>query len=115
MLIIDAIGYLTRVYSYADVAYVGGAIGTTGLHNILEPAVFGMPILVGPNTEKFPEAEALKNYGGLQVVSNQVEFEKVLTELTSNESLREKMSTASASFISTQVGATEKVISFLNL
>ena len=114
VLIIDAIGYLTRVYSYADIAYVGGAIGTTGLHNILEPAVFGMPILVGPNTQKFPEAKALENYGGLKVVSNENEFEETVSELISNEILRNKMGNFSAQFINTQVGATNIVTSFLN-
>ena len=114
VLIIDAIGYLTRVYSYADIAYVGGAIGTTGLHNILEPAVFGMPILVGPNTQKFPEAKALENYGGLKVVSDENEFEETVSELISNEILRNKMGNSSAQFINTQVGATNIVTSFLN-
>jgi len=111
VLIIDAIGYLTRIYNYADIAYVGGAIGTTGLHNILEPAVFGMPILVGPNTNKFPEAKALEDYGGLKVVANSYEFSEVLSELILNKVTLNKMSKASASFIKTQVGATDRVIS----
>ena len=114
VLIIDAIGYLTRIYSYADVAYVGGAIGTTGLHNILEPATFGMPILVGPNTQKFPEAKALENYRGLQVVTNTTEFNKTLLQLIENRELRSQMSKASADFVKTQVGATEKVMNFYN-
>jgi len=109
VLIIDAIGYLTRVYSYANIAYVGGAIGITGLHNILEPAVFGVPILVGPNTEKFPEAKALENYGGLKVVTNSVEFAKTIDSLISNSEERNKMSNASSNFVKTQVGATEKI------
>lgn len=109
VLIIDAIGYLTRIYSYADIAYVGGAIGTTGLHNILEPAVFGMPILVGPNTQKFPEANALENYGGLKVVGNADDFEQALAQLLSDEFLRNKMAQATADFVKTQVGATKKI------
>ena len=113
VLIIDAIGYLTRIYNYADIAYVGGAIGTTGLHNILEPAVFGMPILIGPNTHKFPEAKALENYGGVKVVTNSTEFEEALTLLISDDLTRNKMAQASANFIKTQVGATQKVLSFI--
>ena len=54
--ILDTIGLLSKAYSYANIAYVGGAMGTTGLHNILEPAVFGVPIIIGKNYLKFPEA-----------------------------------------------------------
>lgn len=113
VLIIDAIGYLTRIYSYADIAYVGGAIGTTGLHNILEPAVFGMPILVGPNILKFPEADALAKYGGLRIVNNNKEFDEVLSILISDKNSRNKMSEFSADFIKTQIGATRKIVACL--
>jgi len=64
VLIVDTIGILTKIYSYADIAYVGGGFGTAGLHNILEPATFGIPIIIGPNFEKFSEAVALVNSGG---------------------------------------------------
>ena len=70
ILIIDCIGLLSKIYSYADVAYVGGAVGKTGLHNILEPAVFGVPIVIGENHGKFPEARALKTLGGLISIKN---------------------------------------------
>ncbi|WP_311196078.1 glycosyltransferase N-terminal domain-containing protein [Antarcticibacterium sp. 1MA-6-2] len=60
ILILDTIGLLTKVYSYADIAYVGGAAGKTGLHNILEPATFGVPIVTGSNIENFPEAIQLQ-------------------------------------------------------
>ena len=58
VLILDTIGILTKIYSYADVAYVGGGFAT-GLHNTLEPAVFGIPVLIGPNYQGFIEAENL--------------------------------------------------------
>ena len=74
VLILDTIGLLTKVYAYADLAYVGGAMGKTGLHNILEPATFGVPIFIGPNHQKFPEAKALEQFGGLNVVRNDNEF-----------------------------------------
>ena len=54
--IIDTIGILTKIYSYADIAYVGGGFGNPGVHNILEPATFGVPIVIGPNYAKFNEA-----------------------------------------------------------
>ncbi|MEM9680372.1 MAG: glycosyltransferase N-terminal domain-containing protein, partial [Bacteroidota bacterium] len=63
--ILDTIGYLSRTYSYGDIAYVGGAAGNTGLHNILEPAVFGIPIIIGKNYSKFPEAKLLIEHKGV--------------------------------------------------
>lgn len=114
VLIVDAVGYLTRIYSYADVAYVGGAVGITGLHNILEPAVFGMPILAGTNTRKFPEADALQNAGGLVKINTADEFEIILNDLLENESKRNDIGEASKNFIKNQTGATEKIIAFLN-
>ncbi|MDR2122863.1 MAG: 3-deoxy-D-manno-octulosonic acid transferase, partial [Flavobacteriaceae bacterium] len=73
--ILDTIGLLTRVYSYADIAYVGGAFGKKGIHNILEPAVFGIPILYGPVYDNFIEAEELAESGGALVVHDQQEFD----------------------------------------
>ena len=63
--ILDTIGLLTKVYKYADIAYIGGAMGNTGLHNALEAAVFGVPIIIGKNYNKFPEAQAMLDSGGL--------------------------------------------------
>ena len=114
VLIVDAIGYLSRIYSYADIAYVGGAIGTTGLHNILEPAVFGMPILTGPHVEKFPEAYNLRDFGGLEIITTSQEFEKILFELLRNKELRKQMSEASEKFISSQIGATKTIMDYIN-
>ena len=59
VLIVDTVGLLTKIYSYANVAYVGGAMGKTGLHNILEPITFGVPVVIGQNFQKFPEAKTL--------------------------------------------------------
>ena len=109
VLIIDAIGYLTKIYSYANIAYVGGAVGTTGLHNILEPAVFGVPILVGSNVEKFPEAKHLERFGGLKIVASKNEFLASLKEIVSNEVLRNKMANASSNFVAENVGATQRI------
>ena len=110
VLIIDAIGYLTKIYSYADIAYVGGAIGTTGLHNILEAAVFGVPIITGSNTDKFAEAQDLEKFGGLVKVSTKEGFMLQLNEITTNQTLREKMGKASKQFVQVNTGATQKVI-----
>jgi len=60
VLIVDTIGLLTKIYSYADISYVGGGFAT-GLHNTLEPAVHGIPVIIGPNFKGFKEAE---DFGG---------------------------------------------------
>lgn len=84
VLIADTIGLLTRLYSYADVAYVGGAMGKTGLHNILEPAVFGIPVIIGPNYDGFPEAAILADKGGVKVIRDAEEFKNVIFFLRDN-------------------------------
>jgi len=111
--IIDTIGFLTRVYSYADIAYVGGAMGATGLHNILEPATFGVPIVIGKNFENFPEAETLRQRAGLFSVSNFTELKNILDKLISNTSFREKTGMICGHFISNNTGATSIIIKHL--
>ncbi|MBA3986336.1 MAG: 3-deoxy-D-manno-octulosonic acid transferase [Flavobacteriales bacterium] len=111
--IIDTIGFLTRVYSYADIAYVGGAMGATGLHNILEPATFGVPIVIGKNFENFPEAERLLQRAGLFSVSNFTELKNILDKLISNTSFREKTGMICGHFISNNTGATSIIIKHL--
>ena len=61
VLIIDTIGLLSKIYTYADIAYVGGGFGS-GIHNILEPATFAVPIIIGPNHHKFKEANTLSKF-----------------------------------------------------
>jgi 3-deoxy-D-manno-octulosonic-acid transferase len=106
ILILDTVGLLVKVYAYADLAYVGGGFGNSGLHNILEPAAFGVPIIIGPNHKKFPEAEALQKHGGLFVVTHAEEMHTKIKLLRENEVLKNKMSQASKTFISSQKGAT---------
>jgi 3-deoxy-D-manno-octulosonic-acid transferase len=107
VLIVDTIGLLTKIYAYAHIAYVGGAVGNTGLHNILEPAAFGVPILIGPHHKKFPEAKALEEHGGLYVVRSAKDTHQIIRELTDHSTLNDKMSQASKTFITSQKGATE--------
>lgn len=113
ILIIDTIGLLTKIYAYADIAYVGGAAGNTGLHNILEPAAFGVPIIIGKNHKKFPEANLLLKKRGLFSVKNSKECSKILEKLLSDESFRIQTGEISADFIKENQGATEKIISYI--
>ena len=76
--IVDTIGLLSKVYSYADLTYIGGGMGTSGLHNTLEAAVFGIPIIIGKNYQKFPEAKEMLQDGGLFSIKNSAYLNNVL-------------------------------------
>jgi len=113
VLILDTIGLLTKVYSYADVAYVGGAIGTTGLHNILEPATFGIPIITGVHLEKFPEAIRLRQLAGLYAVKNAEELSEVLNKLFMDKKFRTQTGMIAGHYINSNTGATSCVMEYL--
>ncbi len=113
VLIIDSIGILSKVYSYADIAYVGGAIGTTGLHNILEPAVFGTPIIIGKNHTKFPEAKLMIDYGGVFSISSEEEFESLLNRIANNKEFRTTSGALNISFIKKNKGAVVQIVDYI--
>ncbi|WP_029035064.1 3-deoxy-D-manno-octulosonic acid transferase [Salinimicrobium terrae] len=113
VLIVDNVGLLTKIYSYADVAYVGGAAGETGLHNILEPAAFGVPVVIGKNHSKFPEAGELKEAGGLISVRDETEAYAILTTLVEDKDLRERTGLNAVAYIHKNTGATKIIIEYL--
>lgn len=113
ILIIDTIGLLTKLYSYADIAYVGGAMGKTGLHNILEPATFGVPIIIGKNHENFPEAARLQQLAGLFSVATPSECTEVLNKLVSDNSFRNKTGMISGHFVNKNTGATKIILNHI--
>ena len=113
--ILDTIGYLSKIYSYADIAYVGGGSGTTGLHNILEPAVFGIPILIGKNYDKFPEAKTLISLGGVTSVANSSAFESILLALLTDQELRKTQGEITRTYITSNTGAVDKIMNYLNM
>lgn len=113
VLILDNIGMLSRLYKYAEVAYVGGGFGDDGLHNILEAAVFGKPVIFGPNHEKFPEAQAMIDAGGAFSVENALDLEKLLNRLFEDEFYRKQCSENAQKFIYQNRGATEKIINYM--
>jgi 3-deoxy-D-manno-octulosonic-acid transferase len=109
VLILDTIGILTKVYSYADVAYVGGGFAT-GLHNTLEPAVFGIPVLIGPNYKGFIEAENLVTLGGIIPVKNEISFSETAKELFNNEDLRRRLGKINEEYIRINKGASIQIM-----
>jgi len=114
VIIINTIGILGRIYSYADVAYVGGGFGTAGLHNILEPAAFGVPVIIGPNHQKFPEAVALVHMGGVIAVNNKHEMEEALSSLIYNDDYRWEKGHIAGTFVSMNRGAVGKIINHIS-
>lgn len=110
VLIIDNVGILTKIYSYADVAYVGGGFGTAGLHNILEPAAFGVPIIIGPNHTKFPEAVALVNMGGCIAVADKEQMNDALSSLVYNDDVRYETGHIAGTFVSMNRGAVNIIL-----
>ena len=108
--IIDTIGILSKIYSYADIAYVGGGFGNPGVHNILEPATFGVPIVIGPNYSHFAEATALVHQGGCVSISNQKELNETLDNLISNEDIRHEKGHICETFVQMNKGATVTIL-----
>ena len=110
VLIVDTIGILTKIYSYGDIAYVGGGFGNAGLHNILEPATFGIPIIVGPNFSNFAEAVALVHQEGCVSISNQNELKDAFSNLISNEDIRYEKGHVCSTFVQMNKGATDIIL-----
>lgn len=108
--IIDTIGILTKIYSYADIAYVGGGFGNPGVHNVLEPATFGVPILIGPNYSHFAEAIALVNMNACVAVANQKELDEALENLIRNEDIRHEKGHMCSTFVQMNKGATTIIL-----
>ena len=115
VLIIDTVGLLTKVYSYADVAYIGGGIGmgANGLHNVLEAATFGVPIIIGENYTNFPEAKKLKELNGLFSVATPQEFTDIFNQLKTDSSFCKKTGLISKNFIFNNRGATDIILNYL--
>ena len=115
VLVIDAIGFLTKVYSYANIAYVGGAMGQTGLHNILEPAVFGVPIIIGKNYDKFPEAFAMIEQAGVTSVKDENDLKTVLDTLINSKEYRHTEGDKNAQFILKNKGAVVQIANYIRI
>ena len=110
--IIDTIGILTKIYAAADIAYVGGGLNT-GLHNILEPATFGIPVIIGDKYDKFKEAVDLVRIGGCISIKNQEEFTKALVSLKTDEEDRNLTGLLNKKYIQENLGATNLIMNYL--
>ena len=111
--VIDTIGVLTKVYAVADAAYVGGGLTKNGVHNVLEPATFGVPIVIGPYYKKYKEVVDLVQLEGCKVVSNQKEFSTIFTQLKQEKEYRVRVGNLNAKFIRENIGATQVAMKYI--
>ena len=108
-LIIDNFGLLSSIYRYGQIAYIGGGFGA-GIHNLPEAAVYGIPVIFGPNHKKFLEAKELLKGGGGFTISNEAELNKVLKDFVTSPEDLEIAGEAAANYIYKSAGATQKIV-----
>ena len=111
--IVDTVGILTKIYSYADIAYVGGGFGNPGVHNILEPATFGLPVVIGPNYSHFAEATALVNMEGSISIENQNQLKEAFDSLLQNDDERLEKGHICSTFVQMNKGATQTIMNHI--
>jgi 3-deoxy-D-manno-octulosonic-acid transferase len=112
VLIIDNIGILSSLYQYGDIAYIGGGFGA-GIHNTLEAAAFGLPVIFGPNYSKFKEARDLVELRLGFNINNENELKKIAAYLTADELRYQPISQKIKAYIREHIGATEMIIDYL--
>lgn len=113
-LIIDCFGLLSSIYRYADVTYVGGGFGV-GIHNTLEAAVWEVPVIFGPNNERFQEAQGLKACGGGLEIHNADDFQRIMQRFINEPSTIKEAGRQSGLFVEQMTGATRKILSDIKL
>ena len=113
-LIIDCFGLLSSIDRYGTVAYVGGGFGV-GIHNVLEAAVYGIPVFFGPNNYKFQEAQQLKACGGGIEISSRAEFEEKIAAMDKDSSVIENAGDAAGKYVSQNAGASARIFEVLGL
>ena len=109
-LIVDNIGMLSSLYSYCTLAYVGGGMGTAGLHNTLEPASFAKPIIIGKNYKRFNEAIMMIKNGGMISISSYDEFYNSIEKILTDKAKFNKMSNSNADHFKKQKGAIKQIL-----
>ena len=114
VLIIDCFGLLSSIYHYATVTYVGGGFGE-GIHNTLEAAVWGVPVIFGPNNQRFQEAQGLKDCGAGYEIKDAADFNRVMQRFLDEPQSLEKASKEAGDFVSQRVGATDRILSCVQL
>jgi 3-deoxy-D-manno-octulosonic-acid transferase len=113
VLIIDNIGMLSRLYHYARICYVGGGFGDDGVHNVLEAAVYGKPVVTGPVIEKYAEVMELADAGGVIIIDNALEAEAVFGRLMEHDEEYAFHGKAARDYVYARRGATDKITRYI--
>ncbi len=108
-LIIDCFGLLSSIYHYGDVAYVGGGFGV-GIHNLLEAAVWDVPVFFGPNNQRFQEAQGLKQSGGFEI-KNYEDFERQMNRFITDKAYLKAQGQLAGQYVKGKAGATWQILS----
>ncbi len=112
VLIIDSVGMLSSIYKYGQVAYIGGGFGV-GIHNTLEAATFGLPVIFGPNYNRFREARDMISLQAAFSINDHKSLDKVLLELLNNPPYLLKSSEAARNYVQVKAGATRIILNYL--
>jgi 3-deoxy-D-manno-octulosonic-acid transferase len=105
VLVVDTIGLLSSIYRFGQVAYIGGGFGV-GIHNTIEAAVYGVPVLFGPNYQHFREAKGLIAAGAARSIKNYNELEAAMDEALAHHT---EIGAKAAEYVASETGATEKI------
>jgi 3-deoxy-D-manno-octulosonic-acid transferase len=108
VMIIDTIGHLSSVYKYGDIAYIGGGFGK-GIHNILEAATYNLPVIFGPNYQKFSEAVEMIELKAAYSINDFEEFNRVLSNMVSDDKLRKQLSKTAGNYVKSKIGSTNLI------
>ena len=114
-MIIDSFGLLSSIYRYGHIAYIGGGFGKSGIHNTLEAAVYGIPVLFGPKYQKYKEAIDLILEGGGFSFANENEFRELMKKMTTNPEFRQSAGRIVADYVQKNSRVTEKILKELPL
>jgi 3-deoxy-D-manno-octulosonic-acid transferase len=114
VLIIDNVGMLAQLYQYASICYIGGGFNKSGIHNILEAAVYGKAIIFGPHYQKFGEAVGLIQKGGAFSIQNEIELKSILDTLFDDSTKLDKAENVAKNFVIEKSGATKMIIDYVS-
>lgn len=109
VLIIDCFGLLSSIYHYGTLTYVGGGFGV-GIHNVLEAAVWNVPVVIGPNNQKFQEAQELKAAGGCFEISGYADFEQLMGRFSTDASFLQSSGLQAGNYVQGKAGATRSIL-----
>lgn len=113
-LIIDCYGLLSSIYRYGEISYIGGGFGA-GIHNVLEAAVYGIPVMFGPNNKKFREARHLQEEGGGFEIMDYEGFKRLMDQFLTDEAYLRQAGNAAGNYVSNNAGALEKIMKYIPL